>query len=355
MSEDERLLKKQIIKFGKKNLYLRKAVKTPHFDSQNVIVTNIWDYIEMWMMKERGKVVGRSSIDDAIFYWKQAEAFYKASINMDKISKPLLQYYCILNASKAFLKCKSISFEPYHGLKGWNKGAGKVSLETEMIQVKNKGVLPAVARYFGNDSIINRPIDLKKLLYNIPFIHRAYGLTFKNSPNLFIPVIEGYFIKNNKSKESWFSYKFLHVPKGKNKVKQFWEPLRSNSPYYRPKNSKFRSSKVLKKSEMNGFKNYYQKIRVKFSFISGNEVLWYLKRDDYVNAINANEIVIMFSVLHRLSELSRYSPVHLRKHFASKHNWLITEFINNVLDQYIDQLACELCGHDLMPPAIRSR
>lgn len=32
----------------------------------------------------------------------------------------------------------------------------------------------------------------------------------------------------------------------------------------------------------------------------------------------------------------------------SKQNWLLHEFINNALDQFVDEVGCEITGEDIM-------
>jgi hypothetical protein len=58
--------------------------------------------------------------------------------------------------------------------------------------------------------------------------------------------------------------------------------------------------------------------------------------------------------MHRLSELARYSPTLLAKHFESRHNWLLSEFIASSLHQYMDQISAEITGFQIMVPGIRS-
>src|SRR4051794_22560707 len=52
--------------------------------------------------------------------------------------------------------------------------------------------------------------------------------------------------------------------------------------------------------------------------------------------------------MHRLSEIARYNPDAMARHFDSQHNWVLSEFINLALDQYLDELASELTGHEFM-------
>lgn len=66
-------------------------------------------------------------------------------------------------------------------------------------------------------------------------------------------------------------------------------------------------------------------------------------------------MVLCFAAMHRLSELSRYEPVILSKHFTSGHNWLLSEFIQNAATQFIDEISSELTGEEFMSPGMASR
>jgi hypothetical protein len=58
--------------------------------------------------------------------------------------------------------------------------------------------------------------------------------------------------------------------------------------------------------------------------------------------------------MHRLSEMARYSPNKLAKHFEGRYNWLLSEFISIAPMQFIDELSCELTGYEFMLPGMNS-
>lgn len=59
-----------------------------------------------------------------------------------------------------------------------------------------------------------------------------------------------------------------------------------------------------------------------------------------------NRFVLTFAAMHRLSELSRYAPDKLAKHFDCQHNWLLSEFIVSAPNQFIDSVLSKITGHD---------
>jgi hypothetical protein len=59
------------------------------------------------------------------------------------------------------------------------------------------------------------------------------------------------------------------------------------------------------------------------------------------------------AAMHRLSELCRYRPIELASFLAGQRNWLISEFIQQTPEQFIDEIASELTGHQIMVPNVR--
>ena len=58
--------------------------------------------------------------------------------------------------------------------------------------------------------------------------------------------------------------------------------------------------------------------------------------------------------MHRLSELCRYRPHELAAHLAGQKNWLLSEFIQQSPNQFIDEIASELTGHQFLVPNVRT-
>ena len=88
--------------------------------------------------------------------------------------------------------------------------------------------------------------------------------------------------------------------------------------------------------------------RRKLVYIKGTETYWYLKKDTTNSILDKSMPTIVFAIMHRLSELSRYSPDILAKYLESKHNWLLAEFLDTSVHQFIDQIASEITGYDFI-------
>lgn len=61
-----------------------------------------------------------------------------------------------------------------------------------------------------------------------------------------------------------------------------------------------------------------------------------------------NSMLIILATMHRFSEIVRYKPEQLARLLNSKKNWLIHEFLTMALDQFIDEIATEITGQDIM-------
>lgn len=69
--------------------------------------------------------------------------------------------------------------------------------------------------------------------------------------------------------------------------------------------------------------------------------------------LNLNSMLITTATMHRLSEIVRYRPEQLAHLMDSKESWLIQEFVTLALDQFIDKIAAEIAGHDIMRTCTR--
>lgn len=57
--------------------------------------------------------------------------------------------------------------------------------------------------------------------------------------------------------------------------------------------------------------------------------------------------------MHWLSELVRYNPAIYNKLLSTKQNWLVKEFLDICLPQFIDAISCEITGSDIMSTGYR--
>jgi hypothetical protein len=333
------------IKHKNKLLTIHKAITAPHFNEKTVLVTSTWDYVDLWL--------NRAGKHDARFFWNQAHSFYDATLLLPKTSAPLTAYYCFLNATKALLMTKGIQFSDQHGVSGYTIGT-QTSLSNEKVKLQSGGILPALCQHLG-ESITPEIYTLKDLLYNLPGIHRAFDLSYSSDPELFIPVSNPKIVQSTRTHESWFfaelcgKYATQHII---NKLPSNYEKVPdSNGRYYIKSKRTFSWKSQQRSASLNRFKNYHKRLRKDLHYVKSNERKWYIKRGGNITGIiPRSSMTIMFAAMHKLSEMARYTPDKLSKHFDCQHNWLLSEFLNTATPQFIDEISAELTGHEFITP-----
>jgi hypothetical protein len=337
------------IKYKGRVLRPRRATISPNFASETVLVADPWDYVDLWLRRE--------AHGNARAYWQQAREFAGAAASLPATSSPLPAYYCLLNAAKALLSVRKHVVGAQHGVAG-TANPGR-SLESETVTFKSGGVLAGLCSILGEASG-GTTYTLKTALYHLPFVHRAFCLTFTSAPELFFPVREPRFVRKTGSKEAWFCaqlearYDTEHTvaklpagwqrdngPQGtgiiRKKARFQWDGKHPNAPS--------NQSKLI---------GYHQNVRKDVHYIFGPSRLWYVKRGAVGSSwVTHSPMTLTFAIMHRLSELSRYEPLELRNHFDRRYNWLLSEFIGVAPRQFVDQVASEITGCDFMIPGIR--
>ncbi len=338
------------LKFNGKTTRPHKAIVSPDFNDKSVLVRNPWDYVEMWLERE--------GHDDAIEYWTQAKNFHQISIDVPNTVAPLTLYYSLLNATKALLKVKKIPFAELHGAQG-QINPGNTNLKNEMITFQPNGILSSLCRYFG-ETCNNDIYSLKNLLYNLPFIHRAFNLTFPTGyEDIFLPISNPHFVLMNNSHKAWVCAELSETfANGHtlNKIKPEYEQdigVKNKFVIRKKKRFDWYKSGANKNNNIAELTKYHKIVRREIQYINGPSTLWYLKRSGQPNIIDRNPMTIIFASMHRLSELARYQPTVLYRHFEMKQNWLLSEFIKGAPNEFIDQIACEITNQHFLQPAIR--
>ena len=322
----------------------RKAQRNIDPDPHLVIASNVWDYVELWLRSNK------KSDPDALFYWRQARTFYEATDTLDRIAAPLTAYYCVLNASKALLTSTRRNFDDTHGVSGDRRMANSNgTLEDERVIFRANGVLPALASYLGDTLVSNQVHSVQSLLHNLPFVSRAFTLTYPHKEDLFIPVEQ---------------VEFVHEPHRQDVqcrllVKDYlahsgvlphasleWVFLGTD----KPGRVHFLFTQSFDKDNVQASLAYQRTIRKHLKFINGDSTLWYVKRTEHRDSLPLSSLTILYAVLHRFSELTRYNPKLLSQHFENPHNWLLSEFFNLALNYFIELIACEITGKEIVRP-----
>ncbi len=230
------------------------------------------------------------------------------------------------------------------------------------VRFKSGGVLPALCSYLG-DSTSSQEYDLKNLLWNLPFVHRAFRHTFMSSGELFIPLEDACYVSRDDTSEAWFQARVVpryadnrilrHIPTS-------FEAFENEGQHFIRRSKRFRwlrgrSNNQDKQRALKRLSTYHSTTRRVIVTISGNRDLWYLKKSLAHNPVSERHgLAVIFAAMHRLSELSRYDPKGLDRHLCGTANWLLTEFIEHASSQFIDQIASEITGLQFWRPGIRS-
>jgi len=84
-------------------------------------------------------------------------------------------------------------------------------------------------------------------------------------------------------------------------------------------------------------------------------MLWYLKKElpSNTHIIDRSSITLIYGVMHWLSELVRYNPMLFNKLMNSRQNWLIKEFLDLGLQQFIDEISAEIACTNIMVTGYR--
>ena len=330
----------------------RKAISTPNFESERVLARDAFEFGQLWL---------RRQCPNALAYWNQAKSFADASRTLPAQSSPLTTYYCFLNATKALLTVKEKTFSERHGVGGGFESS-KRALSNEDIHFSSSGILGALSTLL-NESDPESDYSLKDILSNLPFIHRAFRLTYSSHPELFIPIRNLIYRHDQKTKRVWVTAEVVGRMGTGNLVQTLPDKFEKDES----EDSKFiirRKKKVIwhpfgadpneKEKVKKRLHKYHQENRMSFVYISASPDLWYLKRShSQATSIPRYSLTLMLAAMHRLSELSRYDPDGLNRYLDGKENWLLTEFIETSPIQFLNEIVCEMTNFEISTPRIR--
>jgi hypothetical protein len=343
-----------VVRLDGRDLKLHKAAVNPTLDAKTVLTHSPWEFVSLWLQRE--------SKDDALFYWNQAREFHRASSSLAIQSAPLLHYYSFMNATKALLSAKGITFNEYHGVKAHNiRGASnKITVSNEGVKIQNSGILPALATYLG-DTETSTIHSLQQIFFNLVCIHRTYCLTYKSQAEMFLPLIDCAYVFDSATKQVYFSANLSKDFADKKSIRRLPPSLIQDpaGPDIRGIRSVVATPAarrtIRRGAELTGLQNLHKQLRADVHYINGNRTLWYAKGVVPGPArLNRAPLVLMLGAMHRLSEICRYKPIELAAFLAGQKNWLLSEFIQMAPNQFIDEIASEITGYQFMTPNTRA-
>lgn len=274
-------------------------------------------------------------------------------------SAPLLLYYSFMNAAKALLSAKAIPFSPRHGVTVHNIRAAtsKISLSNEGVKIQGDGIVPALAGYY-QETDPARDYTMKELLFNMPFIHRTYCLTYRSQKQMFIPLRDCRYVFDANT-ATVFCHGMLASEAVESKLKL---SLPSSLIWIDTSAGQFRSQRSIAwsdpsraaASELTALQNLHSTLRIDLAYISGTQALWYVK----ANVAGPRRMLrhvptIVLLAMHRMSEICRYRPNELSSYLDGQNNWLLSEFVSMSPEQFLDEISSEITGHQFLEPNIR--
>ena len=357
----------QVVQSSNVPLRLRKSYTKPKLQTHTVLTDDAFSYVDFFFKKHPKKVKdenGKVIKQNYIFYWKQANNFYNAAKILPIESAPLPMYYSMLNAMKAYiLYCSENPSDALkslnsHGLNEHNGGDANAKKDLSSIYVKkrNNGVFTYFSKMIDSDINEKWPqsssLSVKELMSNLSFIYNSYIATYdlKRKDERFIPLKAGsvpnFRYCNDRKihlvaevQRDYFKSDATSIPKEIAISLENHFEFSSDNPF------DLISKEAFKKSEISGV---YSKYRKMFSFISSEKKLWYIDENAILGNNSIPAILCIVAITHRFSEIVRYKPEEMERLLSNKENWLIHEFLSLALDQFVDEISCEITKHDIM-------
>jgi hypothetical protein len=341
------------VRLNGRELKPHKATVSPQLDSRTVLTNSPWEFVSLWLTRQKKT--------DALFYWSQAREFARASVGIAIQSAPLLHYYSFMNAAKALLAAKGVACFEGHGIKRDNipSKSKRIDLASEGIKIKTDGVLPSLAAYLG-DTETNSSHTLQELLFNLPFVHRTYCLTYQRQAELFFPLSKCAFVFNSTSKQSYLTAKLSQEFSNARHYKKLpatfiQDPdVESLGAIRSTETVAINGARLTSVANIESLARLNQRLRQDLQYINGSQTLWYVKAIvPGPSRLARSPLTLTLAAMHRLSEICRYRPLELASFLAGPGNWLISEFVMMAPEQFIDGIAAELTGHQFMFPNVR--
>lgn len=337
------------IKIRTKALSLSKTTCNAQFQIKTVLTTDPFNYVDLWLRRQHK--------DEALFYWRQARSFHQAAQGLPLESAPLVVYYCFMNAAKALLSSKGVAFSPYHGVTSNPMGGAnsRVVLSNEGIKIKQGGIVSSLITYFS-ETEPNLVHSLEDVLYNLVFVHRTYCLSYPNKRERFLPLKNVEFVRNSDTNDVWFSADAVDDADwryfSRNLPPELIIASTGTKTIHSTTKITWASSDRPTELELDRLRQLNQDLRRVLHYINGSQTLWYLKSSGTYQ-IDRRPITLTIAAMHRLSEICRYKPSDLRSFLNGQKNWLLSEFVSMAPLQFLNEIACEMTGHQIMIPNVR--
>lgn len=330
-----------------------KATVGPNLGARTVLTDSHWEYVSLWLR--------RANKTNALFYWEQAHSFFAASRGMPVESAPLLLYYTFMNATKALLSAKGVTFDEHHGIRAHNmRGASsKIALSNEGVRIMQKGIASALSQYLGE--LETSPThSLEEIFFNLPCIHRTFCLSYANQRDLFVPLTDCEIKFDASTGSAYFSALLSKDFTGPVHMRRLPPSLIADPIVKDGRTIRSVATAIVtggdarSATDKAAIAGLLRGLRPDINYLAGAQTLWYAKCVvPGPSRLRRSPLTLTLLAMHRLSEICRYRPIELASFLNGQKNWLLTEFIRMSPAQFLDELAAELTGQQFMIPNMR--
>ncbi|WP_176776650.1 MULTISPECIES: YaaC family protein [unclassified Microbacterium] len=284
-------------------------------------------------------------------YVQQARQYYEAAIRAEPIAKPLLGYYFVLNATKAYLTLLNHPNTATPGIKhgiGQDNShlTGQYEFSQEYLQIQTSGVFHLLAGNSGRGHVWGAGVMQVSRL--IPYLNESvdlYASAFNKRP-LLIP-IEDTFIRASGKRPNRFAWLVVEVSR-----------LALREADLSPRKlldeaAAFAGSFDHVESDRDDVVRYESKVPVPYSamplalpglrqafdrsLISRNRTLAQprdnIVRSPHLELISAEALT--FAVMLHLSNMVRYRPHHVEQLRGSSQWWLFTSWVDRACENFL--------------------
>lgn len=333
------------IKLNSVELSIAKAYTAPNYKGKRVLTKTPFSYVDLWLIRQPKAIT-----QYAKFFWKQAMNFYNAVKDLPIESKPLIAYYCCMNAAKTLISLRNNN-DPLtnisHGVSS-DRNSSQSVLSREII-LEGRGVLAKLAACIKDDTS-KESVKVLDLLRNLPAIHRTFSITCSKNTELFIPIDNIVFELNKSLKKAYIQFTIDDAYSNGNALRYIPRCFeRTNDSEHVTFRAKKRFDWDIHTKESERIKKlveYHNKIRPSFFYIKGFQTSWYIKKN-VKGTVNRSPLVITYALMHWLSELVRYNPKDFSQLLSGHYNWLINEFVDICFQQFIDEICSEITGENI--------
>lgn len=370
------------LKIDGRTLWMMRPYKNPQYTTDVILTKSMFNFVYGWLLRN----IDENSVDQkkALKYWLQAKSYYIEGVDIRSDVKPLLNYYCCLNTVKSMLCYLGEDVNNIHHGVDWISSESE-NLDDQRVKFWGAGALTLLRRKTWNGSDGGESeYSLKSLLSNLAFIHRAYTYTYDEVSDIFLPLKSIKFYKLEKVNKITLGFEVSKckdlqtlkeaIPTGfefTTHTSKEWDEIKSKTYdeklqwgldhgrlLFRLRKPEEWDDDADNNVKLNILIKIHEKVRKHFQYIAADTPIWYLKSRNAIDngkILQYSSLSVSFAIMHCLSEMVRYKPDLYNSILESKYAWLITEFVELGIDQFIDEIASEITRLNILRSGVKGK